>query len=491
MPTRERWVSLTFEAEDIERGEFTLEDELRQLLASAKKDRAKEILAIHTGHATDAYSRLGGLNEKSRRRIRLARCFEDRVGWRPVLADFFLESDGPEEACGDFARTIRGSDASAIRSVTLPDHALEMLRQYADRRDLFRQLVIATLQTTGAKLEHPEYAIHPFYLAEESDLRQPLEQALSEYLVAHCQLQAYVQENQKRLDWPQSFVLTYLDCIVQWREDASKNSFFLIGPWHPLVAAKRFLTQRALVLRAKRMVDGNDKEFHELISLLSQIPGFHWYPSLKADDVALEPAYVTPTSDPGWHLAFKRRVTEGDMGGAPGNLLEDIMRSIRDNIGLEARIHLPASGAMVGTVLNSYMRTFPSKRHVGVYFPDGFRGEDEVVTADRFLHTDDGPTQAGLQFTGGLSLLFGNTPDFPENIAWAGPPLKVFKYEDRNVCIAEQHPDIQFCQTGNKLGFLENEDASTLPRGRGLRGRLLSASVETNSWPDIYTEERR
>lgn len=461
-----RWVSLTFEAEDIERGEFTLEDELRQLLASAKKERAREVLAIYTGQAIDAYSRLGGLNEKTRRRIRLAKCFEDRLGWRPVLADLLQQTDGTEEACGDFARTIQGSDASAIRTVTLPDDALEMLRQYTDRRDSFRQLVIATLRASGGKLEHPEYAIHPFYLAEESNRRQSLEQALSEYLIAHGRLQAYLQENQRRLDWPQLFVLTYLDCIVQWREDASKNAFFLLGPWHPLVVAKRFLTQRALVLRAKRMVDGDDKEFHELISLLSQTPGFHWHPSVKADDVALEPAYVTPTSDPGWHLAFKRRVADGDLASAHGSLLEDVMRSIRDNIGLEARIHLPASGAMVGTILSSFMRTFPSKRHVGVYFPDGFRGEDEVVTADRFLHTDEGPTQAGLQFTGGLSLLFGNTPDIPEGIGWAGPPLRVFKYEDRNDCIAEQHPDIQFCQTGNKLGFLEMEDAHALPRGR-------------------------
>ncbi|MFZ1083666.1 MAG: type IV secretion system DNA-binding domain-containing protein [Terracidiphilus sp.] len=461
-----RWVSLTFEAEDIERGEFTLEDELRQILVSAKKDRAREILAIYTGHAVDPYSRLGGLNETTRRRIRLAKCFEDRVGWKPVLADLLIQTDGTEEACGDFARTIRGADASAIRTVKLPDDALEMLRQYTDRRDSFRQLVIGTLRVSGAKHEHPEYAIHPFYVAEESNQRQSLEQALSAYLVAHGRLQVYLHESQKRLDWSQLFVLTYLDCVVQWRDDASKNAFFLLGPWHPLVAAKRFLIQRALVLRAKRMVDGNDKEFHELIGLLSQYPGFHWYPSLKADDVALEPAYATPTSDPGWHLAFKRHVAAGDLAGSPGSLLEEIMRSIRDNIGLEARIHLPASGAMVGTVLSSYMRTFPSKRHVGVYFPVGFRGEDEVVTADRFLHTDDGPTQAGLQFTGGLSLLFGNTPDFPESIGWADPPLKVFRYEERNTCIAEQHPDIQFCQTGNKLGFLEMEEARTLPRGR-------------------------
>jgi DNA phosphorothioation-dependent restriction protein DptH len=462
-----RWVSLTFQAEDIERGEFTLEDELRQLQVSAKKDRVREVLSVYTGQAVDAYSRLGGLNEESRRRTRLARCFEDRVGWRPVLADLLQNADGTEEACGDFARTIGRCEASAIASVTLPDDALELLSAYADKRDSFRQVVVTTVHASGAVLEHPEYAIYPSYLAEEASQRQSLEQTLSDFLVAHAQLQGYLHDNQKKLNWAQLFVLTYLDCIVQWREDASKNSYFLLGPWHPLVVAKRFLVQRALVLRAKRMVDGDDKGFHELVGLLSQVTGFHWHPSLEADDTALEPAYVTPTSDPGWHLAFKRRVANGNLAGAQASLLENVLLSLRDNLGLEARIHLPASGAMVGTVLSSFMRTFPSKRHAGVYFPTGFRGEDEVVTADQFLHTDGGSTQAGLQFTGGLSLLFGSTPNFPEDVGWVTPPLRVFKYEDRNKCVAEQHPDIQFCQAGNRLNFLEVTDVRRLPRGKG------------------------
>lgn len=472
----ERWVSLSFQAEDIDRGEFTLEDELRQLQVEVKKDRLGEVLKRYTGKINDAYSRLGGLTEQARRKIRFAKCFEDRDGWKPILADLLKPTAGTAESCGTFARKIDGSDASAIEAVALPDDALDTLRQYAEKRDAFRKVVLSTLNTSGIAFEHPEYAVFPVYLTEESSQGQDLEHMLSNYLAAYGRLQKYLLENSNRLDWEQIFILTYVDCLVQWRDDVSKNAFFLIGPWHPLVVAKRFLVQRALVMRAKRMIEQNDREFHELVGLLAQTSGFHWYPCLKADYAALEPAYVTPTSDPGWHLAFKRRVTESNRTGVLADLLEEYSRAIRDNLGLEAQVHLPSSGTMVGTVLSSYMRTFPSKRHVGVYFPVGFRGENEVVIADQFLHTEEGPTHAGLQFMGGLNLIFSDTPSIPEDVSWTKPPLRVFRYEDQKKCLEEQHPDIQFCQIGNRLSFLEMEDVPHLPRGEGYES-VFSQSV--------------
>ena len=472
-----RSVSLEFQAKDVERGEFTLEDELRELQVFAKKDRLRDVLAIHTGHSTEPYSYLGGITDQTRRRTRLARYFELRDGWKPVLADLLELADKTDEACGEFARTIGRSNASAIASAKLPNEALEILRTYRDKRDLFRQVVVEKLQASAILQEYPEYAVYPIYLAEESEQRQTLELALVNYLLAYTKVQTYLQDNLKALDWPQSFVLNYLDCIIQWRDGASKNSFFLLGPWHPLVVAKRFMVQRALVLRAKRMIDGQDKEFHELVALLSQVNGFHWHPGLNANDAAFEPAYVCPTSDPGWHFAFKKDTTVGNMDGGSTTLLDDALREIRESLGLEARIHLPASGAMVGSVLSSYMRTFPSKRHVGVYFPNGFRGEEEVVTADKFLHTADGSTQqAGLRFPGGVSLLFENTPCFPEDVMWTGPPLKVFKYDKWSQCVTEQHPDIQFCQAGNRSDFIELTNVSTLPRGKDY-GTVFSQSL--------------
>lgn len=461
-----RNVTLSFEAEDIERGEFTLEDELRQSMAVGRKEKVREILAIHGGTSRDPYARLGGLTDQTRRRIRLARCFEDRVGWRPILADLLGGLSEPEVACGDYALLIGETDASAITGVTLPEVARQHLERYADQRDAFRQTILASLHRHGTTLEHPDYAMCPFYLSAPEDRRHSCEEALGNYLRAFANLQTYLRDNLSQLTWPQVFILSHLDCIVQWRDDGSKNAFFLVGPWHPLVAAKRYFVQRALVLRAHRLIDDDDKSFHELVGLLSQISGFYWLPSVKADDVATEPAYVTPTSDPGWHFAFKRRSIggAGTPSGSSGMLPQAVM-CLKTSLNLDLKIHLPASGAMVGTVLSGYARTFPSKRHLGVYFPSGFAGEEEVRAADIFLHAEEGPTAAGLQLPGGINLSFSDSPLIPEDASWASPPLKVFHYEDRRVCVEEQHPDLQFCQANDRLDFLEVTEAPSLPRG--------------------------
>ena len=88
------------------------------------------------------------------------------------------------------------------------------------------------------------------------------------------------------------------------------------------------MIQRALVMRAKRMIDNQDKSYRQLVGLLAQTAGFSWYPCLKEVDIGFDPAYVTPTSDPGWHLGFKQKVAEGNLAGQ-GNMLDSVLRSIR------------------------------------------------------------------------------------------------------------------------------------------------------------------
>ena len=222
-------VSLTFQAKDVERGEFTLEDELRQTQVLGKTDSVAEILELYLGRNTDAYSRLGGLNQETRKRTRLARCFEDRGGWKPVLLDLLEPSDNPEKACGDFAKGVGSLNADLIEAVQLPSEALELLRQYSERRDSFREVVLSTAHVSGGMTEFPEYATYPFYLSEESSQHELLERTIWDYLLAHGQILEYLNKNFRQLKWEQAFVLVYLDCIVHWREDTSKNSCFLMG----------------------------------------------------------------------------------------------------------------------------------------------------------------------------------------------------------------------------------------------------------------------
>jgi len=402
--------------------------------------------------------------------------------------------DALYELCGDYAITMtRDADVSAIETVTLADVGLEILRSYTDTRDQFRQSVLATLSPGGAIREHPDYAVYPTYVLEENGHRQRLEQALCEYLSSFIEVQEYLYEHHRAMDWAEAFIYTYLDCIVHWRDDQTKNCIFLLGPWHPLVVSKRFMVQHALASRGRRLIDSDDKDFSQLTGLLAQVPGFHWQACLRADDTSFEPAYVTPTTDPGWHLAFKRRAAESGEDDPQEGLLARSFASLRRSLGLEPLIHLPASGGMVHSILGSYARTFPSKRHLGVYFPPGFRGEEEIAAVDAFLHVEDGTTREGDQLTGGINLSFGDKPSVPEDTSWSHPELKVYQHPSRDAFIDEQYPDIQFCRADDRLEFLEIVEPLSIPRGSGYEvvfSHALSRIVQGQTFiPQSQSEE--
>lgn len=462
-----RWVTLTFEMEDIVRGEFTLEDELRCVIAAGRVEAAKAILKIFDGASTEPYPRLGGINKQSLRRVRLAKCFEDRAGWQPILTDLLAGAEGTAQACGDFARSVGpGADSRAIAAATLPTQAQALVQNYAEKRDAFRIAVLGILPGPFPVEEHPDYATHPFFLSDEASGRGALESALQGYLAAYCQIREHLRSHVATLTWEQAFLLSYLDCAVNWRDGRSKGTFFLLGPWHPLVAAKRFMVQRALVLRARRLVTSSDRSFGHLAGLLGEVPGFSWHHALKAEDTSFEIAYVAATTDPGWHFAFKREATEVVREGAIERILVESTKALRETLGLEARVRLPSTSAMVRTVLNGYIRTFPSKRHLGIYLSAGFPGEEELAQSNTFLHQEGGPTMAGEQLPGGVSASFSERPSVPEGVQWTDPPLKIFLYPERADCIREQHPNIHFSGSGDDVKFLDLTDGCSLPRGR-------------------------
>jgi hypothetical protein len=464
-----RWLSLTLAAEDIVRGEFTLEDELRGAVVANKSDATKDMLAIFEGRSDEPYHRLGSINKQSLRRARLARCFEDRSGWQPLFGDLLATGEGTVQACGDFARTIgSGADTQLLAKAKLPDAALALVARYAERRDAFRLAVLATLRAPSSAEEHPHYAIYPFYLADDASGRAALELALADYLQAYCDIREFLRSSLESLSWEQVSLLTYLDCVVNWKADNSKGSFFLLGPWHPLMAAKRFMVQHALVLRARRLISGiKQASLSHLAGLLGDIGGFSWFAVPKADDRSFEAAYVVPTSDPGWHFAFKREAAEVTHDGSNERVLVDAANAVRMTLGLEARVRLPSTTAMVRAVLNSYIRTFPSRRHLGVHLSAGFSGEEELKEFDQFLHAEGKPTLAGAQLPGGIHASFEVRPIVPDDVQWSDPSLKVFVHPEREQCVEEQHPNVLFSGSGDDVKFLEGRDQTALPRGMG------------------------
>ena len=288
------------EAIDVEKGQFTLEDELRTSIIEGSDRDIGEMLSIFGGSRREPYARLGRMDDAGRRKTTLARIVSTRTGWRPVLTDLG-ERDQGASALGDFVLQLGQVSGDAFRSVRLPERALALLRSYSDARHAVLRTVEAHLDGTASHLEHPTYATHPVFVESSS---ADVDAKLQAYLSAYRHLLDYLETAQQNLEWRQLFVLTHLDCVVHWDQGDLRNSFYLVGPWHPLVLSKRFMVQAALYLKAQRLEEGN-RQFRRLATLLGSVQGFRWMAGLSPDDRRVSPAYVSVTGDPGWHLAVK------------------------------------------------------------------------------------------------------------------------------------------------------------------------------------------
>ena len=457
-------VVICFEASDLDKGEFTIEDELRVQLSGTREKHLSDLVARFEGKNCDPYPALGGIDEASRRRIALAKVMTTRTGWRPLLTNLLGMGNHVSGSLGDFINYLGAIEGEALAALVLPSDALPLLRAYSDTREAVLREVESRLDTRGTNVDHPTYASHPVFVHERSP---QMESLLATYLEAYRSILTYVQAAKKNLEWGQLLVLTHLDCVVHWDSTRMRNAFFLVGPWHPLVLAKRFMVQTALFGRAYRLlheVDG--KAFRHLSVLLGRVQGFRWIVGLSADDRQVEPAFVTATSDPGWQIAFKTNcptlAAQEDVGGLPG-----ILRTLRRNLGLAIEMGAGGTQNLAVTALSNYMRAFPSRRSIGVRICRGYAGGEVVRNVDAYLHAEDGPTSQGRQLPGGVRLYLEEPLDRDVDSKWSAPPLCIYRFEDDEECVREAHPDIYMLPPVRELSFRPDLESHNLPRGVG------------------------
>lgn len=455
---------LCLEASDLERGEFTVEDELRVATSHDRKKRLQTLTNLFQGESNEPFPALGQIDDAARRRMVLAKVMAARMGWRPLLTNLLVAEHQQSGSLGDFVNYLGPVEEGAFRTLTLPENALLLLQAYTDARDAVRQEVESLLAVGSTTIEHPTYASHPVFVHKRSP---QMESLLEKYLEAYRKILAYVQDKQKHLEWSQLFVLVHLDCVVHWDNSPLRNAFFLVGPWHPLVVAKRFMVQAALFSRAYRLLHHEDgKTFRYLASLLRGVQGFKWVLGLSADDRSIEPAYVTATSDPGWHFARKTNAPNLAARGGIGSL-SSITQTMRSILGLAVGLDAGSDNSLAGACLSNYLRAFPSRRSIGIRIRRGYSGSDILKTVDAHIHGDEGATEQGLQLPGGVRLYFEEPVDDEEDARWTAPPLYIYRFKDDAECLREVHPDVYMLPPLNDLSFKVGTTTYELPRGRG------------------------
>lgn len=460
---------ISFEGGDIVKGEFTLEDELRAFLSNPGKSEPQlmKLLGYFTNLGNDCYPALGGTGDRSMHRLFLSRVVTTPTGWHPVLTNLIEIDHDVSGSLGDFVNYLGQIDDVDFKRLVMPGDALVLLKAYSQAREavLAELSTYCNQETTPA--DHPVYATHPIFMQER---RREMEKLVQDYLQAYSSIIDHVHDHADQLSWHQLFVLVYLDCVVDWDDHRERNMFFLLGPWHPLVVAKRFMVQHALVSRAQRLVkDGPEgKEFRQLCALLGRIQGFRWVMALSTRDKKIEPAFVSTTSDPGWHAVFK---TSSPMVSLKGEIIgfPTISRALHDNLGLDTETTMGGSQDLPTLALSNYMNCYPSRRSIGIRVCRGYDSKDVVKRVDSFLHEEDEPTEKGLELPGGVRLYLQDPSRDEMDARWTKPPFFLYTYDDDSECIRVNSPDIFMSQPPSDVSFRNGTQFYELPRGKGLQ----------------------
>lgn len=452
---------ICFESAAQEKGEFTIEDELRVSVSRAKGKHLGSLIDLFAGRNHQPYPALGRLDAGARRRTMLAEAMTARTGWRPILANLFASDPKNIGFVGDFFGCLGAAEAEMFEKLTLPEPALSCLRTYSEAREAVLKQIGTGLEMNGTTVDHPTYASHPIYVHER---RLQMEGLLCSYLKAYRDVLAFVQNARNDLEWSQLLALIYLDCVVHWDGTNLGNTFFLIGPWHPLVVAKRFMVQAALFARGERLCAARGHAFSHLTNLLGQVQGFRWVPSLAFDGTTIEPAFVSTSSDPGWHLAFKTTCsTLASQEGIRG--LAGIADSLWSSLGIQVETGVGDGESLVYTSLSSFQRAYPSRRSIGIRVRRGYVEDEVIGTIDQYLHTENGFTDEGERLPGGIRLYLEERPYSDYDARCSTPPLYVYQFDDDTQCVKEGNPDVYLAPPINSMSFRTGTELHKLPRG--------------------------
>ena len=460
---------VTLSGEDIEPGEFTLEDELRVATATASASRLRRVLPFFRGDGDFVLPKLGELDTASRRRMHLARNFEKSGGWKPVLDDFVAEvgRESSELVAHQFWRTA-GPSQAFLRDMEPSDEFEAALARYAERRDIVIQSARSYVAKYATPSERPLYVVAPNHVACDDGT---IETAIAHYLEVYTAILKLIRKG--NLSPGEVFTLVHLDSVVLERTHADDKPLdlcmSLLGPWHPLVVAKRFMVQHWIYAAAEE--NGRvAKQHRRLASLFEQVDGFRVVPGFDTDSLGLDLAFAFPTSDPGWHLAIASGAFAALAGSTFGSL-RGFGKELRRSQGLRSSLYLAGTDLWSESFVRSFQRSHPSRRQLGLRVSRGLDARAVVDSCVRLLGDDQGrPGRLAALLPGGIHLFLEDRLDEREQLPWQQPAAFVYEALEDARCYEHFHPDILLLARREepRLAWLagRTEEDLSVPRGR-------------------------
>ena len=376
---------LLLQFETTEPGCFTVYEEALSLIAKGRKKRSGIVLDRLTGRDSSFYPRLGGTSTAHYRLIKLAKLFdEESRGHLPILTASAAEPceiPGLKEvAYSDIARwtepTARLPEAA---TATLDPPLRDAIARYVDIRRAVINQITARVEDIPADSIHPPYAYSPVYVEPDAKATEIL---LVDYLLAFRDIQQLVRPS---MPWGSRFLATSLDSAAS-PDFASRGwGVRLLGPWHPIVLARRFLLEGALVKFAHQHILGQPKfRVHGLVGLLDQLLPARWLPSLER---VTRPAVLLPSKDAGWLIA----VTLDDLGraGRPQDCLALAATHVEQHLGLEVPGYGTRSGGGITSTLRDFALVHSTTRRIDLGFSDEFSLPDIASSLVDMFENDE------------------------------------------------------------------------------------------------------
>ena len=445
------------------KGEFTLEDELRVAILNSTPAKRK-ILNNFDRSDTNLHGNLGKL-EKAINRIALAKEMTKELGWKPLIVDLDEDYEYKEiTSCGGYINSVMetGPDRfTDLEGDQLDSQAHTLIQQYQIQRFKIIEKIKESFNPPSKNSIHPIYASHPIYIHHDSGISS----LIQSYLNIYTNILDYAKSSQRDLSFEERFVLVHLDHAVHLGKDEDPFNYLIAlqGPWHPLVIAKRYMVQACLYKRGKRIKD----DFRNLISLLKGISGNCWIPGIRTTTESLESMYTVPTSDPGWQVATKQNFYTQESHF-------DVLFKMTSNLGLEILPNTEEDENLAAYSLKNFGKAFPSRRSLGILVNNGYSIPQTLSSIQNLLRESD--TDLAQQLNGGVRISFKekcSDEDLESLDTEIDSPILIY-HNNKGDSEDSLYPDINLVQPRQNVEFVSVSDPSSVPsQPRGLGDSIV------------------
>ena len=488
--------SVILSSSENQSGSFTLEDEYRLTLVEGKKAKLKKIHQLFNGSFKRPYPGLGDISAEKQKLVNLAKTMEkDKAGWKMIISDLLSRKHKTEDL-GQYVIKGNSFDDSVLNRIKnntkkITDTELNSLHhKYISIRADIIGFYKNWLNPTHAT--HPVYASTPVYIELES---KKIEDLISKYLTSYININNKLIDlkNNQTIERDEALILSSMDKIVHMGPNTkTDDKLFMLGPWHPLVLAKRYMCQRSLYMSSQRYIDSKEiYQFNRLATLIGDASGITQGNYLSSGAIKFESCLLSATNDPGWILGIKSDLLKDNKS------FSKMQIDIKESLGISLKIFNLGLNHLSENFINRFRRAYPEKRRIDLYIREGYNGDHIIESAQELLLKSNEKSDykeykdIGKLLSGGIHYHVENLERWTtENTLSVGDKSFFYSCQEtkRDETIKKNSIDIEVLSSHQDLEIdNENERKETLCRANGLNSVYYASPSKIDEGDEIWT----